>query len=419
MNDVVTQPGTVALEPPSTVLNPQTVGQTSGGGSVSVSEPKEEAYKPQSIENVLEAENKRLKDEATEADKAVKDKAEKAAIDAKAKVEEADKTAKPVDDKAAKARDEGGKFAKAAQPEAQQGEPEKAAAEREAPVERASEGRKHADPPARFVHEAREKWQSTPFPVKAEIHRVSQEYEAEITKYKQSSERYEHIRQYDDIARSNGRELKDSLAKVAEVEDAMARNPIAGLDAVLREIGPRKADGSPLTLLEVAQHIVQNPQAYHSATSQVSQAVHSQPQAQQRNPEIDALRSEIHEMRTQAITPVIERFADSHPDFYSLEPQIAEVLKSGVIESIKGTGLSPEQKLAEAYRMVGGRSAPSHSDPGGLPENSQPEPAARQINPAAGNKSVRGAPSDGSDTATEETETDLREMLRKEMRKLA
>lgn len=416
MTDVVTQPGTVALEPPSTVLNPQTVGQTSGGGSVSVSEPKEEAYKPQSIENVLEAESKRLKDEATEADKAVKEKAEKAATDAKEKVEEADKKAD--DDKATKARDEGGKFAKA-QTEAPKSEPEKAAAEREAPVERASEGRKHADPPARFVQEAKEKWASTPFHVKAEIHRVSQEYEAEISRYKQSNERYEHIRQYDDIARSNGRELKDSLAKVVEVEDAMARNPIAGLDAVLREIGPRKADGSPFTLLEVAQHIAQNPQAYHSATSPVSQAVQSQPQAQQRNPEIEALRSEIHEMRTQAITPVIERFADSHPDFYSLEPQIAEVLKSGVIESIKGTGLSPEQKLAEAYRMVGGRSAPSHSDPGSLVENSQPEPAARPVNPAAGNKSVRGAPSDGSDTATEETETDLREMLRKEMRKLA
>jgi len=41
------------------------------------------------------------------------------------------------------------------------------------------------------------------------------------------------------------------------------------------------------------------------------------------------------------------------------------------------------------------------------------------VNPDAGKKSVRGAPSDGADTAADEPETDLREMLRKEYRKIA
>ncbi|WP_201027741.1 hypothetical protein, partial [Salmonella enterica] len=92
-------------------------------------------------------------------------------------------------------------------------------------------------------------WGNVPNPVKGEIARMSQEHEAEVTKYREAGERYEPIRQFDEIAKSNGRELKDSLAKLVEVERALTQNPIAGLEAVLREVGPRKADGSHLNLM--------------------------------------------------------------------------------------------------------------------------------------------------------------------------
>lgn len=419
-NATVIQPGTVALEPPSTVLNPETVSQTSGGGTPNLSEPKDDGNKPQSIEQVLEAENKRLKDADTEAEKSAKDKADDAAKDAKAKADEAakaEKSDKKDEDKAAKARAEDGKFAKAEEPKAEKGVSEKTATERVASDDRQSEGRKHAEPPARFLPEAREKWLNVPAPIRAEVHRISQEYEAEIERTKASVERYEPIRQYDELAKSNGRELKDSLAKVHQIEQAIARNPIAGLEAVLREIGPRKADGSPLTLVEVAHHIVKNPEVYEQA---MRPQMVQQPQPDQHvTKEIESLRAELQSMKAeQTIVPMITKFAEANPDYHALEPKIAEILGSGVIEKLYGNGLSPEQKLAEAYRMAGGTS-PSRSDtPQALPQHSDAEPA-RPVNPDAGKKSVRGAPSDGVDTATDETETDLREMLRKEMRKLA
>jgi len=424
----VAQPGTVALEPPSTVLNPETVKTTSGGGKTEISD------KGNSIQDVLGAELARLKDEEAKAETEAKEKGQKAADDAKAKADAAkdeSKGEKPDDKSKAEAkpdktRDESGKFAKAEktedQPEkADKGAPEKAAAERSAPDDRQSEGRKHAEPPARFLPEARTKWANVPNEVKAEFHRVSQEYETEIAKGKQASERYEPLRQFDEIAKSNGRELKDSLAKVMQVERALSQNPIAGLDMILREIGPRKADGSPLSLMEVAQHIVQNPQAYQRAAMQPA----PQPVQQQVNPEIQALRAEIQSMRAeQTVVPLIREFSQSHPDYHALEPQIAVILaadeKTGlsIIDRIYGTGLSPEQKLAEAYRMAGG-TAPSRSDPSqAAPANSEAE-TARPVNPDAGKKSVRGAPSDGADTAADEPETDLREMLRKEYRKIA
>lgn len=348
-----------------------------------------------------------------EAEKGAQDKAKAAADDAKAKVVEAEKAPKP--EKVDPVRGEGGKFAKAepVQPEAkaEQGAPEKAAAERGAPEERQSEGRKYSEPPARFLPEARTKWANVPNEVKTEFHRVSQELEGEITKYKQSSERYEQLRQYDETARTNGRDLTESLAKVAEVEKAIARNPIAGLDAVLREIGPRKADGSPLTLLEVAQHIVQNPQAYHSATSQVSQTVQSQPQAQQRNPEIEALRSEINSMKQQAILPEIERFYDAHSitPGSDIENALASVLESGVIEKIYGNGLSLTQRLSEAYRMAGGL-PPSRSEPEVAAAPAPVVPQGRPVDPD-GAKSIRGAPSAGQTGETKPRFKSNREAL--------
>lgn len=328
--------------------------------------------------------------------KAVEEKAKAATEDAKAKVAEAEKQPAP---KIEKARAEDGKFAKAqATLEGQQdaakadkGAPEAAASERAAPEGRESEAQRYREPPARFLPEAREKWANVPSNIKAEFHRVSQEMEAETAKYRESHERYESVRQYDEIARTNGRELKDSLAKVVEIEQAIARNPITGLEAVLREIGPRKADGSPLTLMEVAQHIVQNPQAYQQAMQ------HTAPQTQQapqKDPEIEALRSEIQSMKAQAIIPVIDRFIDEHPDYHALEPQIEAILKSGVIEQIYGNGLSPVQKLAEAHRMAGGRSPSQSVAQQEQPAPVQSQPQARPVDPD-GQKSIKGAPTNG------------------------
>jgi hypothetical protein len=418
-NTTAEQPGTVALEPPSTVLNPETVKGTSGGGKVDISTDK-----GNSIQDVLEKELANLKDADAKAEAEAKDKGQQAVDDAKAKVEDkekAEKDAKPEADKA-KARDESGKFAKAEktedQPEkADKGAAEKPATERSAPDDRQSEGRKHAEPPARFLPEARTKWANVPNEVKAEFHRVSQEYEAEIAKGKETTERYDRLREYDDIAKSNGRDLKDSLARVVQVEQAIARNPIAGLDAILREIGPRKADGSPLTLMEVAQHIVQNPQAYQQAR-QMPQPV----QQQNDNPEVKALLSEVQELKTQMvwnsqIQPMLTAFEAKHTDFPERWPQMQAIIQSGVIDQLYGNGLTPEQRLSEAYRMAGGN-PPSRSESEPVQQHSAPSPD-RPVNPDAGKKSVRGAPSDGADTAVDEPETDLREMLRKEYRKIA
>lgn len=411
MNTVATTheaPGTIPLDAPSTVLTPRGP-DSSGGGRMALSEPAE---KPASIESVLEKELSSIRGETAKEEEGAKPaeaKGEKPEGDSKDKSE--------AEEKPAKVRSEDGKFAKSEKAEeqpaakAEKGEPAKAA-QQEAPERRPSEGQ-HREPPARFLPEARAKWANVPNEVKAEFHRVAAEYEQEGQQFRASHERYTQLKEFDDLAKSNGRDLRESLTKVNEIENALQRNPIAGLDAVLREVGPRKSDGSPITIMEVARFLTDNPNAY-----QPQMHVQAQPAAQQPNAELEQLKSIVFNMQAQqTVTPVIQAFAADRPDFDDLSDRITQILGSGVIEQLYGTGLSLEQRLSEAYRMAGGQDPSSRPDTD-LSAAHSAVTTERPVNPDAGTKSVRGAPANGFDPATEDADSDIESVLRKEMRKL-
>ena len=339
-----------------------------------VEAPKEE---PKSL-STREAIEKAF-DEQT---KAVDDKAKAAADTAKEEAKAEVKTEAKVD----KARAEDGKFAKAeVDAKADKGAPEVAASERAAPEERQSEGRKYSEPPARFLPEAREKWANVPANIKAEFHRVSQEMETETAKFRESHEAYEAIRQYDEMAKNSGTDLKTALQSYTSIENMLRSDPVRGVAEVLKNIG--------LTPQQYAQHVMQNPQAH-----QFTQAPAPQQAQQQQNPDIEALRVKIEEMemarKTDAIMPEINSFYERneitpHSD---LEKKIASILESRVIDNLYGPGLSVEQKLSEALRMAGGRAPSQFVQP-----EASPAPVQSQTRPVDldGQKSVRGAPNAG------------------------
>src|SRR3546814_9685733 len=79
------------------------------------------------------------------------------------------------------------------------------------------------------------------------------EHETATQQHREALERYESVRDFDELARQNGRDLRQSLMQVNELENLLRSNPIAGLNKVLMQAGPRKADGQPVSLMEVAQ----------------------------------------------------------------------------------------------------------------------------------------------------------------------
>ena len=387
-----------------------------GGGAPNLNEPKPEAKpdakpaKPESAGETLKGELARIRDEETEK---TKEKGEEAAKDAKAKVDEAEKaekTEKPAkSEEATEDKEPAGK--------AERSDAEKLATGQEGEDKpRQSEGSKRNEPPARFLPKAKEHWINVPHSVRDEVHRMADEHEAEVTKYKASSERYEPIRQFDEIAKSNGRELKDSLTKVVQVEQALARNPIMGLDMILREIGPRKPDGTPLSLYEVAQHIAQqSPQQFHQSM-QGAHGQHEQAQERQKTQtEVQQLREELNNMRVEATAQsIIAPFAASHPRYHELQDDIAFFLQSGKIPA----SLSPAERLSAAYDMaerinpVGSRSMPA------LKDTTEPV-AAKPAPDDSGAKSIRGAPNgqDPDEDDDPDAANDIRKLLRREMRK--
>ena len=413
-NQPVALPGSVPL---STTLTTGATPQPSGGGVVT--EPKPEP-KPETAGDTLRAELAKVRDqEAKDAEK-VKGQGEDAAKDAKAKLDEAEK-AKPKDE--APKLDKDGKPLDADKPkttepadDADKSAAEKPATEREGDKSRQSEGAKRNDPPARFLPKAKEAWINVPHSVREDVYRMSEEHEAEVSKYKASTERYESIREFDEIAQKNGRQLKDSLAKVVQVENALARNPIMGLDMILREIGPRKADGSPLSLYEIAHHIAkQSPQQFQQTQQQAISQQQAQQREQEQSGEVQQLRSELQSIQAERMAEkIIEPFQASHPRYQELQEDIAFFLKSGKIPA----SLSPVERLEAAYDMA------ERINPASKSDALQATDATVAAKPApaddAGAKSIRGAPSAGSDPSDDDGDvTDIRKLLEREKRKLA
>lgn len=378
-----------------------------GGGAPNLSEPKvaetpKVDAKPESAGDTLKGELARIKaDEA----KDTRAKAEEAANAAKLKVdtEKTDKSAKPVveEGKIAKAPTQGDK--PDVEATADKSEPEKAANERAETDKRQSEGQKHHEPPARFLPKAKEVWANVPHAVKGEIARLTQEHEAEVTKYREAGERYEPLRQFDEMAKSSGTDLKTALTSYTNIENLLRSNPVQGVAEVLRNIG--------LTPQQYAQHVMQNPQAHDQALRQPPQQQQPIPQRPS-DPEVAALKEELQSMRQeQTVQSIIAPFAKDNPRYYELEGDIAFFLTSGKIPA----SLTPQEKLEAAYDMAVRINPTSSVTSSQAPETlavAKPAPSD-----PAGSKSIRGAPNGQDPDDDDPDATDIRTLLRREMRK--
>lgn len=388
-------PETVVIGTEPTIEAPQTTvldtsNSTSGAGEPS---PSDLVEKPESLRDTLKAEMKADTDAREE------------------EPEEKPKEEAKEEKKEEKGRTPDGKFAKKEEPK--EAVEEEKAPEAEKPSEEKAKvepedkgGKPKLDAPQNFLPNAKEKWHNTPHEVRSEVHRVIQEAQASIEEHKQTTARYEELRQFDEGARRNGLDLRESLERVAQLEDLLQANPLAGMAAVLRDAGPRKPDGNPLSLYEFAEAIVRmGPDGYNRAVQ-----VQQQPQQQQPNDEVAALKAEVERMKAvQQFNPIIERFRAENPRYDDLEEDIAFFLKSGKIP----LSLSASDRLSAAYDMAV-RINPSAS---GEPENFGESPKADTRAGDFGGKSIKSAP--GAVTPEAETVAGLsiKDALRAELKR--
>lgn len=352
------------------------------------SEPMTEVAKDDRTDAVAKAFDQVAKgDDADKPD----DEGEKVSKDAKAeKVETAEKPAKEVKDVA----DPEQKDAPAKPVEAAAKVP---ADGQEKADRQASEARQYSAPPARYLPEATAKWDNVPNSVKAEIFRVNEEYEREISEHKAFRD---DLRDYEDIAKQHNVTIKGTLDRYVSADRALnedfgkgvmqlmqmyGKEPVQAINGILRAHGVEPE--------QYAQHVLNNPNAHARPVQQAPQ-----PQQPQSNQEIEMLRNELNEMKreqqTASVTPIIEQFAQHNPDFNHLQSQIANILKSGIIEQNYGSGLTHQQKLEQAYRMAGGRPSSAMAETADV-DHSEPQ-KARPVD-LDGQKSINGAPNFGKE----------------------
>lgn len=389
---------TELAEPLSTTLDTSVgTGAAGAGAPRTLDDPaKPEAKEPASLRDTIASEVKGgAKDEAAPDGEAKpeesKAKDEKTEADGKAKPDD-----KPADVKADKADD--GKAVKLDEPSDEADKPE--------PDTKADKPG-HYEPPKALLPDAREKWVNVPRTVQRDIDNMARQHESEVTRLREATQRYDSIRQFDELAQQNGRDLKDSLAKMAEIEDKLQSNPVAGLNAILQEVGPRKADGSPVSLYEVATYIAQQgPEGYQRIVAQ------QPPQQQQENPEVLQLKQQIAQMQVQQVaSSVIEPFKASHPRYDELRGTIAQFLKTDMIP----TSLSASDRLEAAYNMAERLNPPSNV--ADQPDTARPDPDRRADTNLSGSKSIKSAPGSVTPDLEPDRGGSIRDLLADEMRR--
>jgi hypothetical protein len=402
----------LATETPevSTVLDAEPLGGASGAGAPTKL-PAEEPSLRDTIADAMKGEAKEEKPaDAAKPDPKPDDETDKKAPEKGAEKPEGE--AKPAEAKeAAKAPERGadGKFQARDKP-AESDAPQPDTAKPEAKADEKPGG--HIEPPAKFLPDAKETWRNTPRAVQRDVANMAQQYEAEVSRYREAAERYEPIRQFDEIVRQNGRAgVHETLAEVAQLEDLMGKNPLAALNQILLRAGPRKADGSPVSLFEVAQTIVQmGQQGYNQAVSRVPQA---QP-AQNDNAQTRQLEQRLAEMQAQMLTAtVIEPFKRDHPRYDELQDDIALFLQSGRIPD----SLSPQERLEAAYDMAVRINPASHVPDAAKPK-ADPDPGDRAVDDdLSGSKSIKSTPGAVSPDLEPDRGGSIREILRDQMRR--
>jgi hypothetical protein len=172
-------------------------------------------------------------------------------------------------------------------------------------------------PPDRFSKEAKEAWATAPEAIRKETERAFAEMTKGLTEYQQ---RWEPIKQWDEMARQSGKELPSVIAEYVNMENALRDNPIAGFSLLCQRLG-----------LDV---------------SQVGQALSGQSPTQGgMSPDVAPLLNKISELERQIsgvsqsfqqreVQAQVDAFAASHERFEELSPLMIEMISTGFAKDL-------------------------------------------------------------------------------------
>ena len=291
-----------------------------------------------------------------------------------------------------RARDQSGRFAKGEakseakaapidpKPVSAEPGPEAKAAPTEQPIN-------PDEPPARLSAEAKAQWGALPPAVKADVHRTIREMQGGIEKYRNEATRWQtDVAPYETLAQQYGMDIKGVLADYEGMARMMATNPVQVFDTLAKRHG--------FTLQDVAANVLgQDLDDYAKQTSQEIARL------QQENMELKRQTQTYTQRQQQEVQSFITDFAVKNPRYGELEPQIAGILRSGLV-----TATEPRMRLQEAYEIADRLKPAPRTAPA-------PQTPAIADQTRKGQLSITGAPGSGSNPANRKTPASAREAL--------
>ena len=300
---------------------------------------------------------------------------------------EPQKPAEPV--KAAAERAPDGKFA----PKAVEGQP----VAETPPAAKPEPGSIH-EAPARFDAAAKAEWANAPESVKGAVHRTVREMEAGLEEHRQ---RWEPIKRYDDMAKQYGTDLPAALDRYVAMDTMLSEDLAQGIDSIIRDktgnqMGLREFVGQ-LMGQQPDQSQTQNDATIHSLRQQITNLER----------QLGGVTSHIQTQTQRSIETDVSSFAQDKADFEALSPKIVEHIRAG--KDLPAAYEAAKTEMAELARSLG--FVPAQTQP------LSPAPTAPTLKPA-GQKSISGAPSTGSDPASQRKDApipSIREALKRGM----
>jgi hypothetical protein len=237
------------------------------------------------------------------------------------------------------------------------------------------------------MHErARAEWARVPESVRGEVHRLHRDFGNAYERLRADHEAFQPLRQYHELARSQGTTLDRALGNYTTMENLLRSNPLQGLATLVHNMNLRTGDGHQITLYDLAYYIVtQTPAELQQRQTEHVQSAHNNQLAQLQNTvsQLADLQQRMHYAQAYSnqyfhVRRAVDRFAETHPRMDELGEVIAAELPAA------------RYNMEEAYR----RATLLH------PAGAHPAAQTRTITPAAQtralpDRSITGAPAGG------------------------
>ena len=230
------------------------------------------------------------------------------------------------------------------------------------------------DPIPRMSDQARADWHATPESVRGDVHRVAQEFTRFYQRTKADVEAMKPIKRFHDMAVAHGTTLERALTSYVGMEQKLRTDLIGGLDTIVNNLRLKTVDGQPITMRDVAYHVLSQTPEQVRLMQQGNQQQAAANQIGALHQQIANLQNTVTQMHNQQrftqTRAGVDQFADSRPRF----DELADLIKQ---EIDLGFDLDTAYRRAELLRPT------THAD--------QTRNTSAQTRPTT-DRSISGAP---------------------------